>query len=78
MQSRSPEVDAYIARAADFARPILKKIRSLFHKACPEIQDYVEWITESRQDETRVRRLATAIEWMAAGKPRNWKYMKKW
>ncbi len=203
MQSRSTEVDDYIARAADFARPILKKIRSLFHKACPEIQetikwgfphfeykgvvasmaafqrhaafgfwkskllggadglfadegqsasrmakltsvsqlptdevfltvireavalnerglkvpkkpprrkpklvvpndlavalkknknalatfegfspsnrrDYIEWITEARQDETRLKRLTTAIEWMAEGKPRNWKYMKKW
>jgi uncharacterized protein YdeI (YjbR/CyaY-like superfamily) len=204
MQSRSAEVDDYIAGAADFARPILKKIRSLFHKACPQIQetikwgfphfeckgivasmaafkrhaafgfwkaklladadglfadkgesasrmakltdiadlppdgvfiafireavalnergvkvparknrprkrelevpddlaralkknkkahatferfspsnrrDYVEWITEARHEETRVKRLATAIEWLAEGKPRNWKYMKKW
>ncbi|MGQ0428847.1 MAG: YdeI/OmpD-associated family protein [Gammaproteobacteria bacterium] len=37
-------------------------------------REYVEWITEAKQDETRKRRLSTAIEWMAAGKPRNWKY----
>ena len=201
MKSTSPEVDAYIARSADFARPILRKIRSLFHKACPPIQEkikwgfphfehkgivgsmaafkrhvafgfwkgkllsdpqklfavmgktamsmsrltdvsqlpddkdllacireavalndhrvklparkkpvrkkplvipadlvralktnkkaretfdgfspshqreYVEWITEARQEETRARRLATTLEWLAQGKPRNWKYM---
>jgi hypothetical protein len=40
-------------------------------------RDFIEWITEARHDE-RLKRLATAIEWMADGKPRNWKYMKKW
>jgi uncharacterized protein YdeI (YjbR/CyaY-like superfamily) len=195
---RSAEVDAYIARAAPFARPILRKIRRLFHQACPAIEEkikwgvpsferrgrvggcaafkhhatfglwrqdvlpdpqglfrsrspmgcritdvselpsdrvilsyiraavklneegapprarpasrpparvppsllsalrknpraraafeafppshkreYAEWIAEAKQEETRRRRLATAIEWMAQGKPRNWKYMKK-
>ena len=39
-------------------------------------RDYVEWVTEAKADETRARRLATAVEWMAEGKPRNWKYMK--
>ena len=40
-------------------------------------RDYLEWITGAKREETRTRRLATAIEWMAEGKPRNWKYMKK-
>jgi uncharacterized protein YdeI (YjbR/CyaY-like superfamily) len=200
MGKRIPEVDAYIDRAQPFARPILKKLRTLFHKACPRLEEkikwgmpsfeykgllggmaafkhhvswgfwkasllndpkgimkssasspmsggspkelselpdedyildlvrqavvlndrgvkipkrsgkpkpaakvppdllaalkknakaratfeqfspshrreYIEWITEARQDETRKRRLAQAIEWMAEGKPRNWKYM---
>jgi uncharacterized protein YdeI (YjbR/CyaY-like superfamily) len=39
-------------------------------------REYVEWITEAKQEATRAKRLATAIEWMAEGKPRNWKYMK--
>jgi uncharacterized protein YdeI (YjbR/CyaY-like superfamily) len=38
-------------------------------------REYIEWITEAKQEETRARRLAQAIEWMAQGKPRNWKYM---
>jgi uncharacterized protein YdeI (YjbR/CyaY-like superfamily) len=37
-------------------------------------KEYLEWITEAKTEETRNRRLAQAIEWMAAGKPRNWKY----
>jgi uncharacterized protein YdeI (YjbR/CyaY-like superfamily) len=202
MKNLSPKVDAYIAKSPEYARPILKKIRSLFHKACPQIEEtikwgfphfeykgivgsmaafqryttfgfwkgkllsdphkmytpmakasmshasfekvsdlpadsillqyireavalneqgvkapprarrrrpelqipdlfalalkknkralgtfeafsptqqreYVEWITEARREETRTKRLATAIEWMSQGKPRNWKYMKK-
>lgn len=40
-------------------------------------KEYVEWITEAKQEETRKRRLATAIEWIGEGKQRNWKYMKK-
>jgi uncharacterized protein YdeI (YjbR/CyaY-like superfamily) len=200
MQTKSKEVDAYIAKAQPFARPILAKVRELFHKGCPELEeklkwghpsfeykgmlggmaafkqhvawglwkasllndphgimkddasspmsagkpakvsdlpadrlildlirqavdlnergvklpmrsgkkkppprvpadlaaalkknakaatvfaafspsnkrDYVEWITGAKQKQTRLRRLAQAIEWIAQGKPRNWKYM---
>jgi uncharacterized protein YdeI (YjbR/CyaY-like superfamily) len=38
-------------------------------------REYVEWLTEAKRDETRQKRLETAIVWMAEGKPRNWKYM---
>ena len=37
-------------------------------------KEYVEWISEAKQEETRARRLATAIEWLSQGKSRNWKY----
>lgn len=40
-------------------------------------REYIEWITEAKQPETRARRLATAIEWIAQGKGRNWKYERK-
>ena len=38
--------------------------------------EYVEWITEAKQEATRKTRMATAIEWLAEGKSRNWKYTK--
>ena len=38
-------------------------------------REYIEWITEAKTEATRTSRLETAIEWMAEGKPRNWKYM---
>ncbi|MDB5201302.1 MAG: hypothetical protein JWQ27_711 [Ferruginibacter sp.] len=37
-------------------------------------KEYVLWITEAKTDATRERRMATALEWIAAGKGRNWKY----
>jgi uncharacterized protein YdeI (YjbR/CyaY-like superfamily) len=37
-------------------------------------REYVEWITGAKTDETRNRRLDTAVEWIAEGKGRNWKY----
>lgn len=39
-------------------------------------KEYIEWITEAKQQTTRERRLEQAIEWMADGKQRNWKYQK--
>jgi uncharacterized protein YdeI (YjbR/CyaY-like superfamily) len=40
-------------------------------------KDYLDWITEARTDETRKKRLETAVEWMSDGKSRHWKYQKK-
>jgi uncharacterized protein YdeI (YjbR/CyaY-like superfamily) len=40
-------------------------------------REYVEWLTEAKTDETRQKRMRTAIEWIEDGKSRNWKYMSK-
>lgn len=37
-------------------------------------RDYLEWIIEAKTDATRGKRLAQAVEWLAEGKKRNWKY----
>jgi uncharacterized protein YdeI (YjbR/CyaY-like superfamily) len=39
-------------------------------------REYIEWITEAKRDETRKRRVATAVEWMAEGRIRNWRYVR--
>jgi uncharacterized protein YdeI (YjbR/CyaY-like superfamily) len=39
-------------------------------------RDYCEWIGEAKRAETRAARVAQAIEWMAEGKARNWKYQR--
>ena len=36
--------------------------------------EYVDWITGAKRDETRGKRIAQALEWLAEGKKRNWKY----
>jgi uncharacterized protein YdeI (YjbR/CyaY-like superfamily) len=38
-------------------------------------KEYVEWVTEAKTEATRMKRLTTAIEWMAEGKSRNWKHV---
>src|SRR2546428_12853496 len=39
----NPEFDKYIAKSAEFARPVLAKLRKLFHQACPEIEETMKW-----------------------------------
>jgi len=52
-----------------------KKASATFDAFSPSgKREYVEWITEAKREETRTRRLAQAIEWMAEGKQRNWQY----
>jgi len=37
-------------------------------------REYIEWIVEAKREDTRAKRLAQAVEWLAEGKRRNWKY----
>lgn len=37
-------------------------------------REYIEWIVEAKREETRQRRVAQTVAWVAEGKPRNWKY----
>ncbi|MBH1999290.1 MAG: YdeI/OmpD-associated family protein [Sphingomonadaceae bacterium] len=41
-----------------------------------KIRDYCEWVIEAKTDATRDKRIAQAVEWIAQGKGRNWKYAK--
>lgn len=43
MPKKDPRVDAYIAKSADFARPILNRIRQLVHAACPDMEETIKW-----------------------------------
>jgi hypothetical protein len=40
---RSQKVDAYIAKSAPWAQPILRRIRSLIHKGCPQVEEVIKW-----------------------------------
>jgi uncharacterized protein YdeI (YjbR/CyaY-like superfamily) len=43
MAKKDPRVDAYIAKAAPFARPILKHLRKTVHAGCPDVQETIKW-----------------------------------
>ena len=62
-----PEFAAALAKAP--------KAKAVLDGFPPSAQrDYLEWISEAKQDATRAKRIATAIEWLAEGKRRHWKY----
>ena len=55
-----------------------KKAKQVFENyAYSHKKEYLMWITEAKTEETRSKRMATALEWMAEGKSRLWKYEKK-
>ncbi len=55
-----------------------KKAATAFEKFPPSHKrEYAQWIAEAKGEDTRARRVKTAIEWIAEGKSRNWKYEKR-
>jgi uncharacterized protein YdeI (YjbR/CyaY-like superfamily) len=62
-----PEFAAALAQAP--------KAKSTLDGFPPSAQrDYLEWISEAKQDATRAKRIADAVQWLSEGKRRNWKY----
>jgi len=46
-----------------------------FEKFSPsKKREYLEWFAEAKSDATREKRMLQALEWIAEGKSRNWKY----
>ena len=43
MGKRDSRIDAYIAKSADFAKPILKHVRDVVHTACPDVEETMKW-----------------------------------
>jgi uncharacterized protein YdeI (YjbR/CyaY-like superfamily) len=43
MGKKDQRVDAYIEKAADFAKPILNHLRAIVHEACPEVEEDYKW-----------------------------------
>ena len=37
-------------------------------------RDYLEWVGEAKQEATRQKRIADAVQWLSEGKRRHWKY----
>jgi uncharacterized protein YdeI (YjbR/CyaY-like superfamily) len=43
MATKDPRIDAYIAKSADFAKPILKHLRKVVHAGCPDVVETMKW-----------------------------------
>lgn len=43
MPHSDPRIDAYIARQAEFAQPILAYVRELVHEVCADVEETMKW-----------------------------------
>jgi uncharacterized protein YdeI (YjbR/CyaY-like superfamily) len=43
MGTKDPRINAYIAKAAPFAQPVLKHLRKIVHAGCPDVQETIKW-----------------------------------
>jgi uncharacterized protein YdeI (YjbR/CyaY-like superfamily) len=70
----APRTPTDLATALARSRPATANFKAFSpsHK-----REYIEWIVEAKQPATRQRRIATAVEWIAEGKGRNWKYERR-
>jgi uncharacterized protein YdeI (YjbR/CyaY-like superfamily) len=66
-------VPDYLAAALKKNKPTLAHFDAF---SLSRQREYVEWLEEAKTEATRLKRLATALEWISEGKPRNWKYAK--
>ena len=79
-QRAKPKPKPPVVVPADLKSALAKNRRAqaTFEGFSPSARrEYVEWLGEAKQAATRARRLETAIEWIAEGKSRNWKYERR-
>ena len=75
---RKPKPDLETPKDLAAALKKNRKAAAVFDGFAPSHRrEYILWIIGAKTDETRTRRIDQAIEWIAEGKQRNWKYMKR-
>ncbi|HEX4638715.1 MAG TPA: YdeI/OmpD-associated family protein [Chthoniobacterales bacterium] len=77
-KKRTPRGKQSVRVPADLKAALSKnsKARETFENfSYSHKKEYVEWISGAKRDETRQRRLRTAIQWLNQGKPQNWRYL---
>ena len=72
--SKELQIPADLIAAMKNSRPALVTFEGFSYT---NKKEYVDWISDAKSTETRSKRLATALEWMAEGKIRHWKYVRK-
>ena len=76
-RKKDPEPTRELAVPADFATAIEEKEKprtSFENMLYSHREEYIDWIEEAKTEKARKKRIATAIDWIAEGKSRNWKY----
>ena len=68
---RPLDVPAWLTEALAAQQPALDNFDAF---STSKKREYVDWLVEAKTEATRLRRLEQAIEWIAEGKSRNWKY----
>jgi len=72
---RAPKPELLVPPAFVAALDAAPAARATFDAFAPSHRrEYLEWIAEAKRDDTRAKRIAQAVEWLAEGKKRNWKY----
>jgi uncharacterized protein YdeI (YjbR/CyaY-like superfamily) len=72
---RKPKPEAVVPAVLAQALAKDRKASATFERFSPSHRrEYIEWIDEAKREETKAKRVAQAIEWLAEGKSRNWKY----
>jgi uncharacterized protein YdeI (YjbR/CyaY-like superfamily) len=68
---------AKLSIPADLAKGLAKnkKAKATFEGLSPSHKrEYVDWIESAKREETRLKRIATTLEWLAEGKKQSWRY----
>ena len=72
---RAPKPELPVPPALTAALDAAPAARAAFEAFAPSHRrEYVEWIAEAKREETQAKRIAQAVEWLAEGRKRNWKY----
>lgn len=70
-----PKPEAEVPSALSAALSVDAVAQAVWGAFAPgQRREYCEWIADAKRDETRAKRVAEAVGWIAAGKKRNWKY----
>ena len=75
MEKKELDIPAYFLEAVSKNKKALQTFENFSYT---NRKEYVEWVAEAKSEESREKRLRTTVEWLEQGKPRNWKYMKKY
>lgn len=77
LPKKAPTEKKEIVTPDDLAKALAKnkKAKAAFDKfSYSHRKEYIEWINEAKTEPTRLKRIATTVEWVSEGKGRNWKY----